>query len=146
MPVQPSSAAPASPASSSTDPAGAANPHDENQLIVERRAKLAALREAGIAFPNDVKPTHRAEALFAQYDGLTREQLSVREYMSLILRQLNEAGLREFTELFDTTRGAPILVVTFIALLELVRESLVEITQSECFAPIYVKLANAQSH
>ena len=52
----------------------------------------------------------------------------------------------EFTELFDPARGTPMLVVTFIALLELVREALVEITQSECYAPIYVKLAHAQSH
>ena len=87
---------------------------------------------------------HRARLI--AHHHVTREQLSVREYMTLILRQLNEAGLREFTELFDTSRGAPILVVTFIALLELVRESLVEITQSECFAPIYVKLAHAQPH
>jgi segregation and condensation protein A len=85
-------------------------------------------------------------ARLTAHHHVTKEQLSVREYMTIILRQLNEAGLREFTELFDTGRGAPILVVTFIALLELVRESLVEITQSECFAPIYVKLANAQSH
>src|SRR5690348_11492612 len=87
---------------------------------------------------------HRAR--LSAHHHVSREELSVREYMTLILRQLNEAGLREFTELFDTAKGAPILVVTFIALLELVRESLVEITQSECFAPIYVKLAHAQSH
>jgi len=87
---------------------------------------------------------HRAR--LSAHHHVTKEQLSVREYMTLILRQLNEAGLREFTELFDTARGAPILVVTFIALLELVRESLVEITQAECFAPLYVKLAHAQSH
>ena len=87
---------------------------------------------------------HRSR--LSAHHHVTKEQLSVREYMTLILRQLNEAGMREFTELFDTSRGAPILVVTFIALLELVREALVEITQSECFAPIYVKLAHAQSH
>jgi segregation and condensation protein A len=87
---------------------------------------------------------HRAR--LSAHHHVTREQLSVREYMTLILRQLNESGLREFTELFDTSKGAPILVVTFIALLELVRESLIEVTQSECFAPIYVKLAHAQSH
>ena len=102
----------------------------------------------------DVNPQDLAEAWrsllhrarLSAHHHVTKEQLSVREYMTIILRQLNEAGMREFTELFDTGRGAPILVVTFIALLELVRESLVEITQSECFAPIYVKLAHAQSH
>ncbi|NDB01816.1 MAG: segregation/condensation protein A, partial [Betaproteobacteria bacterium] len=47
----------------------------------------------------------------------------------------------EFEELFDATKGAPVLVVTFIALLELAKETLVEITQAEAFAPIYVRLA-----
>ncbi len=50
-------------------------PHDENQLMLERQGKLAALRAAGIAFPNDIKPQHRAEALFAQYDSKTKEEL-----------------------------------------------------------------------
>jgi lysyl-tRNA synthetase class 2 len=49
--------------------------HEDNQLMAERRDKLAALRAAGVAFPNDVKPGHRAEALFAQYDGKTKEEL-----------------------------------------------------------------------
>lgn len=87
---------------------------------------------------------HRAR--LSAHHHVSREELSVREHMSLILRRLNEAGLREFTELFDPSRGAPLLVVTFIALLELVRETLVEVSQSECFSPIYVKLSNAQSH
>jgi len=50
-------------------------PQDENQLMVERRDKLQGLRAAGIAFPNDIKPQHRAEALFAQYDSKTKEEL-----------------------------------------------------------------------
>ena len=50
----------------------------------------------------------------------------------------------EFAELFEPARGVPVLVVTFLALLELARELLIEITQSECFAPIYVKLGHAQ--
>ena len=53
----------------------AAPPVDDNQLMAERREKLKALRAGGIAFPNDVKPGHRAEALFAQYDGKTKEEL-----------------------------------------------------------------------
>ena len=52
-----------------------AAPQDENQLMVERQGKLTALRAAGIAFPNDIKPTHRAEALFAQYDSKTKGEL-----------------------------------------------------------------------
>ena len=53
----------------------AAPPVDDNQLMAERREKLKALRAGGIAFPNDVKPGHRAEALFAQYDSKTKEEL-----------------------------------------------------------------------
>jgi lysyl-tRNA synthetase class 2 len=56
-------------------PSPVAAPQDENQLMVERQGKLAALRAAGIAFPNDIKPEHRAEALFAQYDSKTKEEL-----------------------------------------------------------------------
>ena len=58
--------------------AAAANtpaPQDDNQLILERRDKLKTLRAAGIAFPNDVKPEHRAQALFDQYNSHTKEEL-----------------------------------------------------------------------
>jgi lysyl-tRNA synthetase class 2 len=48
---------------------------DDNQLMAERRDKLAALRQQGIAFPNDVKPAHRAADLFAQYDSLSKQEL-----------------------------------------------------------------------
>jgi len=55
--------------------AAAAPAVDDNQLMAERREKLKTLRAGGIAFPNDVKPGHRAEALFAQYDGKSKEEL-----------------------------------------------------------------------
>ncbi|MES2942571.1 MAG: lysine--tRNA ligase [Pseudomonadota bacterium] len=60
-----------------TTPTATATPpaQDDNQLIIERREKLKALRSAGIAFPNDVKPEHRAEALFAQYGDKSNEEL-----------------------------------------------------------------------
>ncbi len=76
-----------------------------------------------------------------QHHTISREQLSVREHMSIVLRQLQGRRFMEFHELFDTTRGMPVLVVTFIAMLELARELLLEITQAEAFAPIYVRLA-----
>ncbi|MBA4257399.1 MAG: segregation/condensation protein A, partial [Polaromonas sp.] len=47
----------------------------------------------------------------------------------------------EFADLFDPARGVPVLVVTFIAMLELAKETLIELTQAEAFAPIYVRLA-----
>ncbi len=84
-------------------------------------------------------------AKMTQHHRVSREELSVREHMSLILRRLQAGGFAEFTELFDAARGVPVLVVSFLAVLELVRESVIEITQSEPYAPIYVKLGHAQT-
>jgi segregation and condensation protein A len=75
-----------------------------------------------------------------QHHTISREQLSVREHMSIVLRRLQGQRFVEFHQLFDTTRGVPVLVVTFIAMLELSREHLLEVTQAEAFAPIYVRL------
>ncbi len=80
-----------------------------------------------------------------QHHTISREQLSVREHMSIVLRRLQGRRFLEFQDLFDTRRGVPVLVVTFVAMLELSRESLIEITQAEAFAPIYVRLAYAPS-
>jgi segregation and condensation protein A len=85
-------------------------------------------------------------ARLSAHHRVSREELSVRAHMSAILRRLREQRVIEFSELFDPTRGVAVLVVNFLALLELARELLIEITQSECFAPIYVKLANAEPH
>jgi segregation and condensation protein A len=76
-----------------------------------------------------------------QHHRITREQLSVREYMSQMLRRLQGRRFVEFQDLFDTTRGQAVVVVTFIAMLELCRERLLEVTQAEAFAPIYVRLS-----
>lgn len=80
-------------------------------------------------------------AKLVQHHKISREELSVREHMSVILRRLQSARFMEFTELFDTSRGVPVVVVNFIAMLELSREALIEITQPEPYAPIYVRLA-----
>jgi segregation and condensation protein A len=80
-------------------------------------------------------------ARLVQHHKITREELSVREYMSMVLRTLKGRRFVEFEELFDPSHGSTVLVVTFIALLELAKETLIEITQAEAFAPIYVRLA-----
>ena len=61
--------------------------------------------------------------------------------MTRVLRSLQNRRFAEFEDLFDISLGPQGVVVTFIALLELARESLVEITQAEAFAPIYIRLA-----
>jgi len=76
-----------------------------------------------------------------QHHRISREQLSVREHMGIVLRRLQGRRFIEFADLFDTSSGTPLVVVTFLALLELAREHLLEITQAEAFAPIYVRLA-----
>ncbi|AVL70285.1 segregation and condensation protein A [Oligella urethralis] len=76
---------------------------------------------------------------------ISREQFSVREHMGHILRRLGGVRFMEFKELFieriEAGEAAAVVVVHFLALLELARESLVEITQVEPYAPIYIRLA-----
>lgn len=72
---------------------------------------------------------------------IARAELSVREHMSLIVRQLQGARFIEFADLFDPKLGTPVMVVHFLALLELAREGMIEITQAVPFAPMYVRLA-----
>jgi segregation and condensation protein A len=68
-----------------------------------------------------------------------REELSVREQMTRLLRQLRHGEFEAFENLFDHTGGIPQLVVTFIAILELAKETLVEINQTETLGNIYVR-------
>jgi segregation and condensation protein A len=80
-------------------------------------------------------------AKLVQHHKISREELSVREHMSMVLKRLQGRKFVGFEDLFDPASGAPVLVVTFIAMLELAKETLIEITQAEAFAPIYVRLA-----
>ena len=80
-----------------------------------------------------------------QHHKVRREELSVREHMSIVLRKLQGGAFLEFAELFDLTLGVAGLVVNFLAVLELTRERLIEVSQREVFAPIYVKLAQSET-
>jgi segregation and condensation protein A len=106
-----------------------------DKVVVERLPEVNPedLRNAWLALV--------ARAKAARHHRVTREQLSVRERMSTVLRRLQGSGFVEFSELFNPLRGIADLVVTFLALLELARESLVQITQQGSFAPIYVRLS-----
>jgi segregation and condensation protein A len=112
------------------------------------RAQVAVEELVAVRLP-DVNPGDLREAWgeilkrarLTQHHLVTREQLSVREHMSIVLRTLHGRRFALFEDLFDARRGTPVLVVTFIALLELAREHLLEVTQAEAFAPIYVRLA-----
>jgi segregation and condensation protein A len=95
------------------------DPHDLQRAWIDvlRRAKLTA------------------------HHKISRQELSVREHMSAILRLLRSQRFVEFGDLFAGQGSVPIVVVHFVAMLELAKETLIEITQAEPFAPIYVRLA-----
>ena len=69
------------------------------------------------------------------------EALSVRERMSIVLSRVSSDRFTPFTDLFTVEEGRMGVVVTFLAILELVKESLLDLTQSEPYAPIHVKAA-----
>jgi segregation and condensation protein A len=69
-----------------------------------------------------------------------RQELSIREHMSRILKRLTPGEFIEFKDLFPESSTVHELVVTFLAVLELTKETLLDVTQAEPFAPIYVKL------
>ena len=98
--------------------------------------------------PDELRAAWRGiveRARLVQHHHIGRAQLSVREHMSLVLKKLQGRRFALFEDLFETSRGVAGVVVTFIALLELAREHLLEVTQAEAFAPIYVRLAYTPS-
>jgi segregation and condensation protein A len=82
--------------------------------------------------------------MFAHHH-VQREPLSVRERMSQVLLALEGNQYSDFARLFDPTEGRIGVVVTFLAILELVKESLIDIVQAEPFGPIHVRAARAQT-
>ena len=80
-------------------------------------------------------------ARLVQHHTISREQLSVREHMTLVLRRLQGQRFMAFEALFDDSHSVAVVVVMFVAILELAKETTVQITQAESFAPIYLRLA-----
>jgi segregation and condensation protein A len=99
------------------------------------------LQEMLVAFKDVLT---RAE-MFAHHH-VQRERLSVRQRMSDILSSLRDAAFMDFAALFRPEEGRMGVTVTFIAILELMKEGLVEIVQAEAYAPIHVRTASAARH
>jgi segregation and condensation protein A len=102
--------------------------------------RVAASRMPDVT-PDDLKAawaTLIARARSNRHHQVTREQLSVRAEMSRVLKSLPAGRFIEFVELFAPHADVPHLIVTFLALLELAREQLIDIAQAEAYAPIYV--------
>lgn len=80
---------------------------------------------------------HRAD-MFSSHQ-ITRESLSLRERMSRVLETVRSERFSDFTDLFDIAEGRQGVVVTFMAILELIKQQLIELVQAETFASIHVK-------
>ena len=93
-----------------------------------------ALQELMLSFQEVLK---RAEMFTSLH--LLKEPLSVRERMATILEKLKNKDFIDFTDLFDLEEQKTGLVVTFLAILELMKESLIEIVQTKDFGVIHVK-------
>jgi segregation and condensation protein A len=98
------------------------------------------LREMLLAFGEVLR---RAE-MYAHLH-MRREPLSVRERMSKVLATLADGGFHEFQEFFDLQEGRMGVTVTFLALLELLKEALIELVQADCYSPIHVRAATARA-
>ncbi len=109
---------------------------EAEDLQPERPSPEIDLRELIIAMKEVL---HRAD-LFTQHT-IEGEPLSVRERMSIVLQRLNEGQSLEFEKLFSRTEGRMGVVVTFIAMLELLKEHLIDIIQKKPGAQIYLRVA-----
>jgi segregation and condensation protein A len=109
--------------------------------------QMVAERLPGVAVP-DLSEAWRsilARARMTRHHKISREQLSVRAHMSRILKALSPGAFVEFSQLFEPERGVPVLVVSFLALLELTREALIEMSQKSPFDPIYVRIKSERT-
>ena len=106
----------------------------ERKIIVE--LPDVTLKELLLAFHDVLKRAEMFSRLHMQ-----REPLSVRQRMSEILARLTANSFSGFADLFDPEEGRMGVAVTFIAILELLRESVIEVAQAEPFAPLHVRAA-----
>ncbi|MEK7812074.1 MAG: segregation/condensation protein A, partial [Pseudomonadota bacterium] len=107
------------------------------RTVVERLPNVAVedLRNAWLSL--------LTRARINAHHKVRREELSVREQMTKVLRCLRNTDFVPFENLFGAEDGIPMLVVTFIAILELAKETLIEITQTESLGNIYVRTSRA---
>jgi len=100
---------------------------------VDLHELLLALRE--VLARADLYLSHRVE----------RESLSLRERMAKVLERMQGAGFVPFVHLFELGEGRAGVIVTFLALLELIRDASIDLVQPEPFAPIHARLRGAEA-
>ncbi len=111
---------------------------DAPELKIVDKLPDVTLKELLLAFHGVLK---RAE-MFTNLH-LQREPLSVRQRMSEILSRVKANTFSNFADLFDPEEGRMGVAVTFVALLELLRESTIEVVQAEAYAPLHVRAASS---
>ena len=108
--------------------------YEKTQEVVMPGVSVDDLRYAWISILNRAKNN--------QHHKISRDELSVREHMSLVLRKLKDQRFIRFEDLFDIEKGVQYLVVSFLALLELAKESSVTLSQQGVLSTIYVRLSD----
>jgi segregation and condensation protein A len=108
---------------------------------VVRLAPQVTLQEMLLAFQEVLSRSD----MFAHHH-VQREPLSVRQRMTEVLSALNASAFMDFVRLFRAEEGRRGVTVTFVAILELLREGLIEIIQSEAYGPLHVRLGNPARH
>ncbi len=111
----------------------------EERKVVTKLPDIT-LKELLIAF----KDAMERSDMFAHHH-IQREPLSVRERMTAVLVRLQGERFVEFSQLFDPAEGRMGVTVTFLAILELLKESLINVVQSEAYGPIHVAPAEAET-
>ncbi len=104
------------------------------ELQQDRPVPEVNLRDLLMAFKDAM-----ARSEMYSHHQIQREALSVRERMSKVLEKLSADDFTDYTSLFTIEEGRRGVVVTFLAILELMKEQLIELVQSEAFASIHVK-------
>jgi segregation and condensation protein A len=107
--------------------------NDSSQIAVDKPLPNVTMRELVLALADIMK---RAE--HNTHHRIQMEALSVREKMTLVLSSVQSKDRIEFTSLFDLKEGRLGVVVTFLAMLELLKQGLIEFVQAASFAPIYL--------
>jgi segregation and condensation protein A len=120
-----------------TWPAGA----DLVDRKVVRLPAQVTLQEMLLAFQDVLSRSD----MFAHHH-VQREPLSVRQRMTEVLSALTSSAFMDFSRLFNAEEGRRGVTVTFVAVLELLREGLIEIAQAEPYAPLHVRLGNPGRH
>jgi segregation and condensation protein A len=114
-----------------------AEPHDRR--VVAKLPDLT-LKELLVVF-KDVA----ARAEMFTHLHVSRERLSVRQRMSEVLEKIRRSDFKTFSDLFDPAEGRMGVTVTFLAILELLRESMIDVVQTEAYSPIHVRAADSVS-